>query len=312
MIKITSLADEGDGVTRLRVDGRILSKTTEALDRACRAGLRGPLLLDLSGVSFVDADGASLLTALVGRGAVVIGASPLVNEILRTAAPSPGDDLAPAAEGDPDAMLVVRLRRGEDDAFEEMSRRFAGRMLAVARRMLRNDEDARDAVQEAFVSAFKSLDGFAGHAKLSTWLHRIVVNAALMRLRTKKRKPEESIDDLLPTFDETGHFAAEVEPPDLPSDAFERRELRATVRRCVDRLPESYRTVVLLRDIEELSAEETAEALGLSTSAVKSRLHRARQALHTLLVQARLGAPEPTPDDHDRDRHAAAASHDRG
>jgi RNA polymerase sigma-70 factor (ECF subfamily) len=313
MIKITPLTDEGDGVTRLRVDGRILSKTTDALERACRAGLGGrwPLLLDLSGVSFVDADGAVLLTTLVGRGAVVIGASPFVSEFLRSATQSEGDESARGGDGDPDATLVARLRRGDDDAFDEMSRRFAPRMLAVARRMLRSDEDARDAVQEAFVSAFKSLDRFEGHAKLSTWLHRIVVNAALMRLRTKKRKPEESIDDLLPTFDDTGHFTTDVAPADLPSDALERRELRATVRRCIDLLPESYRAVVLLRDIEELSAEETAEALGMTTSAVKSRLHRARQALHTLLVQARLGEPETTRPG-DCDPSAAAASHHRG
>ncbi len=308
MIKITPLADEGDGVTRLRVDGRIHSKTTEALERACRPGLGGPwpLLLDFAGVSFVDADGAALVTTLVERGAVVVGASAFVSEILRSAPPDVGTPTA-AAE-DPDTTLVARLRNGDGEAFDEMTRRYAGRMLAVARRMLRSDEDARDAVQEAFVSAFKSRDRFEGHAKVSTWLHRIVVNAALMRLRTRKRKPEQSIDDLLPNFDETGHFAAEVAPPDLPSDALERRELRAIVRRCIDRLPDSYRAVVLLRDIEELDADETAAVLGITTSAVKSRLHRARQALQTLLAQERLGAGASAPAPHAR----AAASHDRG
>jgi RNA polymerase sigma-70 factor (ECF subfamily) len=310
MIKITRIAHDEDGVTRLRVDGRIVAKTSEALARACEPALHGPwpLLLDLSGVSFVDAEGATLLTTLVERGAAAIGASPLVSEILRRS----NDDHADTAttERDPDGEIVERMRAGDDVAFGELTRRHAGRMLAVARRMLRNEEDARDAVQEAFVSAFKSLDRFEGTAKVSTWLHRIVVNAALMRLRTKKRKPEESIDDLLPTFDETGHFSTAVTPPDLPSDALERREVRATVRRCIDLLPESYRAVVLLRDIEELSAEETAEALGLTPSAVKSRLHRARQALHTLLVQARLGE-RATTSAGERERDAAA-SHHRG
>lgn len=309
MIKITHLADEGDGVTRLRVDGRILSKTTEALERACKAALSGPwpLLLDVSGVSFVDADGAALLTTLIERGALVIGSSPFVSEILRGENGSSGTGSRTGTE-DADATLVARLKEGDDAAFEEMTRTYAGRMLAVARRLLRSEEDGRDAVQEAFLSAFKSLDRFEGHAKVSTWLHRIVVNAALMRLRTRKRKPEQSIDELLPGFDETGHFAAEVEPPDLPSDALERRELRTIVRQCIDRLPESYRAVVLLRDIEELDADETAVVLGITTSAVKSRLHRARQALHTLLTQERLGAAGPAVEPGGR----AAASHDRG
>lgn len=312
MIKITHLTDEEDGVTRLRVDGRILSKTTEALERACSAALGGrcPLLLDVAGVSFVDTDGAALLTTIVERGAVVVGASPFVSEILRTATTDPAS--IDTATEDPDARLVARLRAGEDAAFDEMTRTHGGRMLAVARRMLRSDEDARDAVQEAFVSAFKSLDGFAGHAKLSTWLHRIVVNAALMRLRTKRRKPEQSLDELLPRFDDTGHFTADVTPVAIPSEELERREMRETVRRCIDRLPESYRAVVLLRDIEELDADETAAALGISTSAVKSRLHRARQALHTLLTQARLGNDEPAAEPSTRDRDDAAASHDRG
>ena len=115
-----------------------------------------PLLLDLAGVSFVDADGAALVTALVERGAVVIGASPLVSEILRTATAAPGADAPAVPADDPDAALVARLRRGDGEAFDEMTRRYAGRMLAVARRLLRSEEDARDAVQEAFLSAFKA------------------------------------------------------------------------------------------------------------------------------------------------------------
>jgi RNA polymerase sigma-70 factor (ECF subfamily) len=174
--------------------------------------------------------------------------------------------------------------------------------------MLRSDEDARDAVQEAFVAAFKSLDRFQGHAKVSTWLHRIVVNAALMRLRTRKRKPEQAIEDLLPRFDETGHWASELPAP-LPDGELERRQTREIVRRCIDRLPESYREIILLRDIEELDGDETAAALGLSAGAVKSRLHRARQALRTLLEHERLGAEEAPPS---RDHAPSAASHDRG
>jgi RNA polymerase sigma-70 factor (ECF subfamily) len=109
-----------------------------------------------------------------------------------------------------EADLVARLRAGSDAAYEELVRAQGARLLAVARRLLRSEEDARDAVQDAFISAFRAIDRFEGGSRLSTWLHRIVVNAALMKLRSQQRKPETSIEDLLPRFLEDGHFA---EPP---------------------------------------------------------------------------------------------------
>lgn len=188
-----------------------------------------------------------------------------------------------AAEID-DKRLLDRLRRGEEAAFAELMRAHGGHLLAVARRMLRSDEDASDAVQEAFLSAFRALERFQGDSRLSTWLHRIVVNACLMKLRTRRRKPEESIDDLLPGFLEDGHQAHPATPwREDAGDALQRERERVVVREAIDRLPESHRTVLLLRDVEELDTDETARLLGLSTSAVKTRLHRARQALRTLL-----------------------------
>ncbi len=179
-----------------------------------------------------------------------------------------------------EADLVARLRAGSDAAYEELVRAQGARLLAVARRLLRSEEDARDAVQDAFISAFRAIDRFEGGSLLSTWLHRIVVNAALMKLRSQQRKPETSIEDLLPRFLEDGHFA---EPPaewqQSADQALERRETRLLVRQAIDLLPESYRTVVLLRDIEGLDTAETAKALGVTPNAVKIRLHRARQAL---------------------------------
>jgi RNA polymerase sigma-70 factor (ECF subfamily) len=157
-------------------------------------------------------------------------------------------------------------------------------LLAVARSMLRSEEDARDAVQEAFISAFKSLGSFEGTCRISTWLHRIAVNAALMRLRSRRRRPEESIEPLLPAFLEDGHHA--VHPPEWRDDALalmERREEREFVRARIEELPDGYRTVLLLRDIEELDTAETARLLGLGENVVKVRLHRARQALRSLL-----------------------------
>lgn len=184
-----------------------------------------------------------------------------------------------------DAELLEGLRAGREEAFEILVRSHSGRMLSVCRRILRNEEEAKDAVQEAFVSAFRAISRFEGTSQLSTWLHRIAVNASLMRLRSKKRRPEESIDDLLPSFQEDGH--ARVEPRDWSPSALqmvETRETREFVRSCIDRLPEMYRTVLLLRDIEERETAETAEILGVSEGVVKVRLHRARHALRGLLA----------------------------
>lgn len=183
-----------------------------------------------------------------------------------------------------EAALLAALRGGHEWAFETMIRLYGGRLLVVARRITQNDEDARDAVQSAYLSAFVALRDFEGACQLSTWLHRIVVNAALMKLRTKRRKPEESIDALLPAFQSDGHhaeqFAGPAEPPDR---LLERRETRAMVRSCIDKLPDTYRTVLILRDIEQHSTDEAAALLGVTPVAVKVRLHRARQALNTLL-----------------------------
>ena len=190
---------------------------------------------------------------------------------------------ATSAQSDDDAELVARLRNGEDAAFEELVRGYGGRMLAVARRFL-PDDDAQDAVQDAFVSVTRAIGRFEGHARLSTWLHRIVVNAALMKIRARKRRPEQSIDELLPRFLEDGHQAEPAAPwRESALDGLERDELRQQVRQSIEALPESYRNVLLLRDIEEMDTQETAEALGISPGNVKVRLHRARQALRTLL-----------------------------
>ena len=183
---------------------------------------------------------------------------------------------------DLDAALVDRIQSGEQRACEELVRKFGGRMLAVARRFFRNEDDANDAVQDAFMSAFASLDRFAGKSSLGTWLHRIVVNACLMRIR--KGKHEESIGPLLPTFDETGHHTRHpAEWGDVVHLSAERSEMRDQIRACIDRLPERYRSVLLLRDIEELDTAETARLLETTPNNVKVRLHRARQVLRTLL-----------------------------
>jgi RNA polymerase sigma-70 factor, ECF subfamily len=183
-----------------------------------------------------------------------------------------------------DRALLAALREGEEWAFETMIRLYGGRLLAVAKRFTKNDHDAQDVVQSAYLSAFRALGTFEGTCQLSTWLHRIVVNSALMKLRSRRRKPEESIEQLLPAFQLDGHHVEQFSDWSVPADQLiERKETQATVRACIDQLPENYRAVLILRDIQELSTQEAAEALSMTTTAVKVRLHRARQALSTLL-----------------------------
>jgi RNA polymerase sigma-70 factor (ECF subfamily) len=191
------------------------------------------------------------------------------------------DDAMQTTIADP---LVGRLKAGEPEAFEELVRTAGGRMLAVARRFFGDEDAARDVVQDAFLSAFRGIQNFDGHAQLSTWLHRIVVNAALMRLRARQRRPEQSIEPLLPAFQEDGHHVeAVVSWTESGERLLERRETRTLVRAAMADLPEGYRAVLLMRDIEDRSTRETADALGITENAAKLRLHRARQALATLI-----------------------------
>lgn len=183
-----------------------------------------------------------------------------------------------------ESNLIERLRNGDKRAFESLVREFGGRMLSTARRFMRCEQDAADAVQEAFINAFRKMETFDGDSRLYTWLHRIVVNACLMKLRSRSRKPAISIDDCLPQFDSNGHH--ELRVSSWSGDGYQHAaasEMRERVRACIDQLPDSYRQILLLRDIEELGTEETAKLLGESIANVKTRLHRARQALRTLL-----------------------------
>lgn len=188
-----------------------------------------------------------------------------------------------ASDGECDQALVARMSAGEPEAFEMVVRLYGARLLVVARRMLACEAEAADALQDGFLSAFQSLASFRGDSQLSTWLHRIIVNACLMRLRSRKRRPALRIEDLLPKFDETGHMVPVDRGHQSPQRLAETFELRHQVRQCIDQLPESFREILLLRDIEELDTAATAKLLDVSEAVVKTRLHRARQALRTLL-----------------------------
>jgi len=193
-----------------------------------------------------------------------------------------------------ESALVDGLKAGDDAAFAALIRLHGGPLLGTARRYLRNEEDARDVFQDAMLSAFRSIHAFQGESRLTTWLQRIVINASLMKLRTRRRRPEQSIDPLLPSFESHGFEHRRVPGSEWSDPAVlgaERVETRALVRDCIDRLPETYRTVLLLRDIDELDTEEVAHRLEISANAVKTRLHRARQALRGLLSRHMEGGP---------------------
>lgn len=182
-----------------------------------------------------------------------------------------------------ESARLAALRRGDERAYEDLIRSFGPRLLATTRRLLSNEDDATDAVQETFLSAYRALDKFDGKARIYTWLHRIATNAALMKLRRRSRKPESSIEEMLPAFDDTGHFVEPPRPWSGPVESAERGETRSLVRDAIERLPDNYRTVLVLRDIEELDTSEVADILEITTNAVKVRLHRARLALRQLL-----------------------------
>lgn len=190
----------------------------------------------------------------------------------------------PAIAKEDESSLVDRLQNGDSLAFEELVRGYGPRLLRVARRMMRTEEDARDALQDAFVAVFKSIKNFEQSSQLSTWLHRICINACLMRLRSQRRRPEEDIEQYLPRFSDDGHQTdPSVSWRESAEALMQRTEICSLVRASIDRLPETYRTVLLLRDIEELTTDEAAASLGITPNAVKIRLHRGRQALRGLL-----------------------------
>ena len=188
----------------------------------------------------------------------------------------------PSDEIHPDVALVARAREGDTSAFEQLVRQYDRQIFRVAQHITQNREDAEDITQDAFFKAYQKLDQFQGNSKFSTWLVRIAVNESLMRLRKRKTSKTVSMDQDVQT--EEGSIPrdfAEWRPN--PEQIYNQGELGDILRKTIQGLPPGFRTVFTLRDIENLSTEETAEALGLSVPAVKSRLLRARLQLRERL-----------------------------
>jgi RNA polymerase sigma-70 factor, ECF subfamily len=193
---------------------------------------------------------------------------------------------SPAPELD-DASLAQRVTAGEPAAFELLMRRHNRRLYRLARSMLRDAAEAEDALQDAYLAAYQAMAGFRSEASLSTWLSRVVVNQCLGRLRRQARR--DNIVPMVAMIDpEEGEGPAMHLPAnedDMPDRALVRAELRAVLERKLDELPEAFRTVFVLRSVEELSVEETAQTLNLPEATVRSRHFRARSLLRESLAQ---------------------------
>jgi RNA polymerase sigma-70 factor (ECF subfamily) len=183
-----------------------------------------------------------------------------------------------------ESVLVSQAREGDTRAFGELVRRYEGKIFRLAQHVTNNREDAEDVLQETFMKAYEHLDQFKGDSKFYTWIVRIAVNQALMKLRRRKTDKSVSLDEQIDTGEDT--IVREIAAWDEdPEQRFSREELGEILDHAVDSLEPPYRSVFVLRDVEELSTEETAEALGLSIPAVKSRLLRARLQLREKLTR---------------------------
>jgi len=183
-----------------------------------------------------------------------------------------------------EAAVLAQARIGDRSAFNDLIRRYEGKIFRLALHITQNREDAEDVLQETFLKSYEHLDQFQGNSKFYTWLVRIAVNQALMKLRKRKSDRTVSIDDEIDTGEDT--VAREIAAWDEnPEQRYSREELNELLDTAVQSLAPPYRTVFVLRDIEELSTEETAEALHLSIPAVKSRLLRARLQLRDKLTR---------------------------
>jgi RNA polymerase sigma-70 factor (ECF subfamily) len=182
-----------------------------------------------------------------------------------------------------EAQIIASIIAGNTQLFHDLIRPYERSVYAMALSLLHNEADAEDVAQEAFLKAFRNLRNFRGESKFSTWLISITLNEARGRLRSRKNVKLESIDD-------PGEGEGTVTPAllrdwrEIPSEALERKEIRQMIQQAITDLPLIYREVYLLRDIEDLSVNQSAEALGISVASVKVRLHRARMMLQKKLV----------------------------
>jgi RNA polymerase sigma-70 factor (ECF subfamily) len=185
-----------------------------------------------------------------------------------------------------EAEMISRIIAGERELFYDLIKPCERAVFLTAFSVLKSEADAEEVVQEAALKAYKALGSFRGEAKFSTWLVKITLNEARMRLRRSRAESEVSLEEFVDDGDSDYTPAVLTDWREIPSEALERKELRALLRRGLDELPEKYREVLISRDVRELNIEETAQLLGISIGMVKTRLFRAR-----LMIQ-KIVAPE--------------------
>jgi RNA polymerase sigma-70 factor (ECF subfamily) len=176
-----------------------------------------------------------------------------------------------------DEALALGVAAGEHALFERLMRAHNGRLFRVARAILRDDGEAEDALQDAYLEAYRHIGSFRGQSSISTWLVRIVINQALMRARRQKR------ERVVVSMDE--HRTERGSEPDAPTEALRRAEIRRLLERRIDQLPAAFRTVFVMREVEDMTVEETAACLGIPASTVRTRLFRARALLRESLAR---------------------------
>ncbi len=181
-----------------------------------------------------------------------------------------------------DVEVVNQFKAGDALAFEEIIARYESKVMSLALRFTRNQEDAEEVMQDVFTTVYRKIDGFRGQSAFSSWLYRIVVNAAFMKLRKRKQSQTVSIDDLSPAIKQYC-IDRETFSGTYSQNVAVSHEMQAVIQNAVNRLPDQYRAVFVLRDVDGLSNQETGEILNLSIPAVKSRLHRSRIMLRKKL-----------------------------
>ena len=184
-----------------------------------------------------------------------------------------------------DVNLVQHVQRGNTKAFAVLMRRYNRRLYRTARAILKDDAAAEDAVQDGYIAAYRHIGEFRGDAQLGTWLTRIVVNQALQALRKTRREQVVVLFDEPPEERNPDDPIADSLSPGPPENTMLRAEMRRLIERKIDALPEGYRTVFMLREVEDMTVEETAIALGIPAATVRSRLFRAKARLREALAQ---------------------------
>jgi len=191
-----------------------------------------------------------------------------------------------------DEALVALAQKGDAQAFDELVRRHSPRLYRLAMGMMRDHAEAMDALQDGLLNAWRRLDGFRGDAAFGSWVYRVTSNACLMRLRKRRRRPEVPLEVRAPGFDDDGHWERPVE--DLAprvDELYENRELGEVIRQGMEQLPDNYKAVFVLADLELMSMQEIADTLDLTVPNVKTRLHRARLRLREHLADYLAGHP---------------------